>query len=101
MKICRLPEPTQIIQPYQFGEPYSKRTLLWLKNLPKLNPTKIVHQYVPFVPSGTSRKLGGISYGAAPRGDDSKNRSKTFLGIAQAMATQWSEFNDKNEVAYD
>jgi hypothetical protein len=45
---------------------------------------------VPFCPSGTSRKLGGKTLGAAKRGDDAKNRSKFFKGMADAMANQWS-----------
>lgn len=90
LKVVGLPIHTQTIQPYQFGEPYSKRTLLWLRGLPLLNHTNILTEnIVPYIPSGTSRKLGGASYGAAIRGDDSKNRSKFFPSIAQAMANQW------------
>lgn len=93
LKVVDLPKPTQIIQPYQFGEPYTKKTLLWLKGLPHLKPTNILTEgVVPFVPSGTSRKLRGSSYGAAKRGNDSKNRSKFFPSIAFAMAEQWGAF---------
>ena len=88
MKICGLPKPSQIIQPYMFGHPYSKRTLLWLKGLPCLWPTEIVAEHVPYLPSNTSNfaKGNGGSRGAI-RG--SKNYSKTFTGIAEAMADQW------------
>jgi hypothetical protein len=87
-----LPTETQIIQPWMFGEPYTKKTLLWLKNLEPLTPTDVITDgVVPFCPSGTSRKLGGKSLGAAKRGDDAKNRSKFFKGMANAMANQWSK----------
>ena len=54
-KIYGLPEPSQIVQPYMFGHPYTKRTLLWLKNLPPLKATKIIKQYTPFVQSSKHR----------------------------------------------
>ncbi len=85
--VFELPESTQTIQPYEFGEPFSKKTMLWLFVLPKLKPTNILTEYRPYLPSGTGRKLGGDSYGAADR--TSKMRSKTFPGIAAAMADQW------------
>lgn len=88
LKICNLPQPSQVIQPYEFGHPYSKRTLLWLKGLPPLFPTKIVCSHTPYLPSNTgafARGKGG-SRGAI-RG--SKNYAKTFPGIARAMAEQW------------
>jgi hypothetical protein len=91
LNIVGLPPETQTVQPGMFGEAYTKRTLLWLKNLEPLTPTDVVTQgVVPFCPSGTSRKLGGKTLGAAKRGDDAKNRSKFFKGIADAMANQWS-----------
>ena len=91
LNIVGLPTETQIIQPWMFGEPYTKKTLLWLKGLPPLVPTDVITEgIVPVCPSGTSRKLGGKSLGAAKRGDDAKNRSKFFKGIADAMANQWS-----------
>lgn len=52
MKIINLPEYTQAIQPYQYGHPYSKRTCLWLKNLPPLQPTKILAFHEPYVNGG-------------------------------------------------
>ena len=88
LKIVGLPIPTQKIQPYQFGHPYSKCTCLWLKKLEPLKPTQIVKDYKPYLPSNTggfSRGMGG-SCGVAP---NAKIRSKTFKGVAEAMAEQW------------
>ena len=89
--IADLPKPTQIIQPYYFGEPYSKRTLLWLKNLPPLKPTNILSEYTPYTPSNTSGFAHGKggSYGVS---HTTHTRSKTFEGVAAAMAKQWSEY---------
>lgn len=84
LKVVKLPMPSQVIQPYMFGEPYSKMTLLWLKGLPKLKPTQVLNEYKPFLQSGA--KNAQIS---KVRG---KSRSKTFDGIAKAMAEQWSPF---------
>lgn len=88
LKIVGLPIPSQKIQPYQFGHPFSKCTCLWLKGLPKLKPTSIVADYKPYLPSNTgvfSRGKGG-SRGVA---HDAKKRATTFKGIACAMADQW------------
>ncbi|MEG0397414.1 MAG: DNA cytosine methyltransferase, partial [Oscillospiraceae bacterium] len=90
LKIIGLPQETQRIQPYQFGEPWSKKTYLWLKGLQPLEPTDIMDNYKPFVPSKTGRKLGGASYGAKNCAHNSRDRSKTFHGIALAMALQWA-----------
>lgn len=87
LKVVGLPKETQIIQPYYFGDPWSKKTYLWLKGLTELTPTNMLTEWKPFVPSGTGRKLGGDSYGVA---HNSKERSKTFPGIAQAMVEQWA-----------
>jgi hypothetical protein len=88
LRIAGLPAPSQVIQPYEFGHPYSKRTLLWLKGLPPLLPTEILHQHTPYLPSNTSAfaKGAGGSWGAI---HGSKNYAKTFSGIAKAMAEQW------------
>ena len=93
-KVFNMPKHTQEIQPYMFGHPYTKKTRLWLKGLPKLIPTHIVEPVSPYVPAGTGRK-DKSKYGAAKRGEDAKNRSKTFDGIAKAMAEQWA--GDINE----
>lgn len=87
-KVFEMPKHTQEIQPYMFGHPYTKKTRLWLKGLSPLSPTNIVEPISPYCPSGTGRKQRD-KYGAAKRGDDAKNRSKTFSGIAKAMAEQW------------
>lgn len=91
LKIVHLPKPTQVIQPYQFGEPYSKATCLWLKGLPLLEPTEILTDFQPFLPSNiTGAKRGqkwsrGVAHNA-------KDASKTFKGIASAIAKQWSDY---------
>lgn len=89
--VYRLPKYSQVIQPYEYGHPYSKKTCLWLKGLPKLEPTEIVKPICSWV-SGGSKKSDGTpreNMGTAIR--DSKRRSKTFLGIAKAMAEQWGD----------
>lgn len=71
--------PDQVIQPYQFGDPFQKATCLWLKNLQPLKPTN---------------DLGGGEQGCwleAPSPERKKNRSRTYQGIASAMAEQWGE----------
>lgn len=87
--IFEMPPHTQEIQPYQFGHPYTKKTRLWLKGLEPLKPTDIVEAISPYCPAGTGRK-NRDKYGAAKRGNDAKNRAKTFPGIAKAMAKQWA-----------
>lgn len=91
LKIVELPQPTQIIQPFQFGEPYSKATCLWLKNLPPLIPTQILSDYRPFLPSNISGAKRGqkFSRGVAK---NAKEASKTFPGIAEAIAVQWGNY---------
>ena len=86
--VFNMPLCSQEIQPWMFGAPYTKKTRLWLKGLPLLTPTNIVKPIAPYCPAGTGRKIAA-KYGAAIRGDDAKNRSKTFHGIAEAMAEQW------------
>lgn len=82
----RIRKPDQIIQPFHFGENHSKKTCLWLKNLPKLVPTNILPlpecgYWDNQTPSGQN-KLG-------PSPDRAKIRSKTYEGIARAMSNQW------------
>jgi hypothetical protein len=88
LKIFNLPPHTQAIQPFQFGHPYSKRTLLWLKNLPKLVPINVLENYTPFLPSNTGGKKRGQSYSIGIS-KNAKQSSNTFHGIAEAMAQQW------------
>ena len=77
-------KPDQIIQPWQFGDPFQKSTCLWLKGVPKLEPTDIVDKGEFYI-SPTGKKL--------PRwysdNKSAKIRSMTFQGIANAMASQW------------
>ena len=80
-KIYGLPPHSQVVQPYEYGEMYQKRTLLWLKGLPPLHPTRIIANPIP-----TSKSLWfTLGCGEERR----RRRSKTFTGIAEAMAEQW------------
>jgi hypothetical protein len=73
----KIRKPNQIIQPWQFGHGETKATCLWLKNLPNLIPSNIVE--------GREQRIHKL----APSKTRSKERSKTFRGIAEAMADQW------------
>lgn len=81
LKMFQLPIHSQIVQPFEYGHPFSKRTLLWLKNLPLLKPTNIVANF-------QSTKIAGNWFNKGGK-DRQKNRAKTFQGIADAMAEQW------------
>lgn len=83
-------KPEQIIQPYQFGHPLAKATCLWLKNLPKLQPTDVVEP--EYVTSGTGRRWSKWFWETSliPYKERGKARSKTFEGIAKAIADQWT-----------
>ena len=94
MKLVGLPSYTQAIQPYEFGHPYSKRTCLWLKGLPPLRPTEIVENHVPFVNGGCKDANGNYRRFQGRKERDAKTRSKTFPGIAQAMAEQWGNLEE-------
>lgn len=92
-KVFELPPYTQTIQPYEYGEPYSKKTCLWLKGLPKLKPTNVLTEYKPYVSCGTSHNKGNKDKAGVSRsGGAAKVRSKTFIGIANAIAEQFSEY---------
>lgn len=86
-KHAQLPKYTQTIQPYQFGEDASKRTCLWLKGLPELQPTKFIlpthhgNKYANQTPSGQNKEGPSANRGAL--------RSLTYPGIASAFAAQW------------
>jgi hypothetical protein len=90
-------KPTQIIQPWQFGHKAQKSTCLWLKNLPPLTPTNIVDkgEFVEWIDKKTGRTKRQAKYDveilkkAKTSEERSKLRSKTFEGIARAMAEQW------------
>lgn len=90
-KIYELPEKTQVIQPYMFGHPFTKRTQLWLKGLPMLEPTDIVKPERTWCPSGSYSYKHGEQHRGMFTKDRAKNRSKTFTGIAKAMAEQWTK----------
>ena len=80
-KIYALPKYNQVIQPWMFGHPVQKRTCLWLKGLPTLQPTDITKDR-------QSSKIAGNWFNKGGK-DRQKNRAKTFPGIAKAMAEQW------------
>lgn len=93
-KVFQMPPHSQEIQPYEYNtdgtHPYTKKTRLWLRGLKPLVPTTPECVPIgPYVPAGTGRK-NREKYGAAKRGEDAKNRAKTFPGIAKAMAEQWA-----------
>ena len=91
--VYEMPPYTQIIQPYEYGEPWSKKTCLWLKGLPPLVPTNIVEDHRPYCSSGSYSIKHDPKYkGASRAGGSAKSRSKTFPGIAKAMAEQWSDY---------
>lgn len=92
LKHFALPPYSQIVEPYMFGDPWKKRTALWFKGLPPLVPTDIVEAEGLWVGSTRcrSRGTGRIKAGYKLKSTrDPKLRSKTFPGIAQAMAEQW------------
>lgn len=89
MKLIGLPPYTQAIQPYEHGHPYSKRTCLWLKNLPALKPTSIILHHEPYVNGGCKDANGNYKRFQGRKERSAKIRSKTFPGIAAAMADQW------------
>lgn len=90
--IFELPKYTQIIQPYEHGHPYSKKTCLWLKGLPLLKPTAIIkNNIVSWVSGGSKDNRGNPRRQSGTKIRDPKIKAKTFLGIAKAMAEQWGK----------
>lgn len=85
----KIRQPDQIINPWQFGESYSKNTCLWLKNLPLLTPTRIVERG-EFHITKSGKKIPKW-YNIPPCEERAKARSRTFPGIAAAMAEQWGD----------
>ena len=88
----RIRKPDQIIQPYEFGEDASKKTCLWLKNLDLLTPTQMV---APRLVDGKPRWSNQTDSGQnrlGPSEDRWKERSRTFAGVAKAMAEQWGRY---------
>ena len=95
-KLCK---PDQIVQPYWFGDSASKSTCLWLKNLPKLEPTDMVDkgQFKEWIgKNGKTKKQPMWYYEALTKAKTTQERrglrSKTFQGIADAMANQWGNY---------
>lgn len=83
-------KPTQIVQPYMFGEPARKATCLWLKGLPKLIPTDIVDPVIIHYKNGSGTdNPWHMETMKLPSKERAKARSKTFHAIAVAMAEQW------------
>ena len=84
----RIRPPDQIIQPYEYGDSFQKSTCLWLKNLPKLRPTKIVDRGEFYVsPSGKKLPAWYAKHGKGK----GKERSMSFPGIAKAIGEQWGD----------
>ena len=83
-------KPDQIIQPYEYGEPFSKKTCLWLKGLPKLIPTNIVEkgEQIKYKSGKSMPKWYADAFKLTPQ-ERAKVRSRTFQGIADTMASQW------------
>jgi len=88
-------KPDQIINPFQFGDRFKKRTCLWLKGLPKLKDTNLVEPKYHYTSNST--RGGKLKDGTRKKSElpifkawtSAKNRSKTFKGIAKAMTNQW------------
>ena len=87
----KIRKPDQIIQPYQFGHGAMKSTCLWLKNLPKLIPTNIVDREYIILKNGKQYPKWSYDTFCLSKDKRAKERSKTFPGIAEAMASQWSD----------
>lgn len=87
-------KPTQHIEPYEYGDPFRKYTCLWLKNLPKLKPTNIVEpNIVTYTCSDGRVTTFSADYGIKKKGiSRSTSRSKTYPGIAKAMAEQYYKY---------
>lgn len=94
LKIYGLPKYDQIIEPYYFGDPWKKKTCLWLKGLPPLVKTNEVHPIGYWVGAHGKDKA---PYGMIKGFRDQKTRSKTFPGIAKAMAEQWTEYIENKD----
>jgi hypothetical protein len=84
-RIFGIPEQTQVIQPWMFGHPESKSTCLWLKGLPELKPTNDVKAEMDLLPIAERHRVHHMP----PGPERQKERSRTYSGIAWAMADQW------------
>ncbi len=85
----RYKKPTQIVQPYEYGHTERKATCLWLEGLEKLKPTEIVEPNIITFKSGKTMSACHFNSTSLTKEERRKARSKTFPGIAKAMAAQW------------
>lgn len=90
----RFKPPTQIVQPWQFGHPEFKATCFWLKNVPELEPTKIL---TPPAPKTPEHKAWSVVHNAPPGPERAADRSRTYQGIADAMAMQWGGYVERGK----
>lgn len=90
-------KPTQYIEPFMFGDPWRKKTCLWLRNLPPLEPTDVITPTGKWVRHYLKKKDDLRGY-ERPGVYSAKERSKTFPGIAKAMAEQWAGDTDKTSL---
>lgn len=97
LRYFELPRYSQIVEPYMFGDPWRKRTCLWLRGLPPLQPTNVVEPLGLWVGSSSSKrdaaKKTKTGYVLASH-RNSRQRAKTFPGIAEAMAEQWGGISE-------
>lgn len=93
-KVFELPKYTQTVQPFEYGHPFTKKTCFWLKGLEPLVPTEIVESVATWCPSGSYSHKHGDKHRGVFTKDRARNRSKTFPGIAKAMAEQWAGVAD-------
>lgn len=93
-KVFELPKYTQTVQPFEYGHPFTKKTCFWLKGLNPLVPTDIVEPVATWCPSGSYSHKHGDKHRGMFTKDRARNRSRTFPGIAKAMAEQWAGVAD-------
>lgn len=96
-RVYELPKPSQAIQPYEYGHPFTKKTYLWEFGLPPLTPTDVVEPVGPYVCGNSEiwkkQAAKGVVYG---KEKSAKHRSKSFDGISRAMAEQWGGQMNEN-----
>ena len=97
LKIAQLPIQSQAIQPYEYGEPYTKKTYLWLRGLSDLKPTNIVKPIGGWVCGNADIwKKQAAAGKVIGKEKSAKHRAKSFVGIAEAMAEQWGDYLRKD-----
>ena len=96
-KYAQLPKYDQIVHPWQFGHEQSKRTCLWLKGLPELIPTQVMHNHGDRYERSPAQqaKYGKWSNSKWYATSSAHERARTFQGIADAMAEQWGNIKDR------